>query len=65
MSSIKKFELQIIDTEEGGISTHVSIEGFSTLEILGIRSMLDNLVKDALDAADEQDETETEKESHD
>jgi hypothetical protein len=64
MSSIKKFELRIIDTE-GEVSTHVSIEGFSTLEILGIRSVLDNLVEDALNADDEKGETETKKENHD
>jgi hypothetical protein len=52
MSAIKTFKIEI--TEIGGdVSSSVEMSGFTTLEILGIRSILDGMVKDALEEADE------------
>jgi hypothetical protein len=61
MSTEKIFEVKITEIE-GEVKTHVVINGFSILEILGIRSLIDGLIEDAVDAAEVEDETETEKE---
>lgn len=60
MSAIKTFKIEITEIN-GDVSSSVEVKGFSTLEILGIRSVLDGIVADALEEADEaQDETEKE-----
>jgi hypothetical protein len=61
MSKVKTFKIEIIDTD-GDIKTTVSIDGYSTLEIYGIQSMLHSLVEDALDEADMEAESELENE---
>jgi len=60
MSTIKTFKIEITEID-GDVSSVVEMSGFTTLEILGIRSLLDGMVADAIEEADEsQDETEKE-----
>lgn len=63
MSTDKIFEVKIIEIE-GEIKTHVVINGFSTLEILGIRSLIDGLIEDAVDASEEDESEPKKEESH-
>jgi len=60
MSTIKTFKIEITEID-GDVSSSVEVSGFTTLEILGIRSLIDGMVANAIEEADEtQDETEKE-----
>lgn len=60
----KTFKIKIRTKDDGSdFSSTIEIKGFSTLEILGIRSLLDGIIEEAMKEADtEETDEELEKE---